>query len=235
MIGHAPLRCGEYAAATGRWLQKDPIGFAGGDANVYAYVGNDPINLVDPTGNIPFPIVMALVGAGMSAFGSGLGQLAIHGGHWKCVNLEDVAIAAIIGGITGGFGARFATTTLSAIGFGAISNFALYSATQIAHREPRTLFGSVFSIVTGGLGGLIAGPVTRKIPRTILHMDENSLWIPKAAALRFNDPIRTSLNTGFTSLLRGFSGSIASNVPSTLPPWMGGQPTRTTPSASCGC
>ncbi len=40
----------EYAAATGRWLQKDPIGFAGGDANVYAYVGNDPVNFVDPSG-----------------------------------------------------------------------------------------------------------------------------------------------------------------------------------------
>lgn len=40
----------EYDAATGRWLQKDPIGFAGGDANVYAYVGNDLVNFVDPTG-----------------------------------------------------------------------------------------------------------------------------------------------------------------------------------------
>ncbi len=37
----------DYDPVTGRWTAKDPIGFAGGDANVYAYVSNDPINYVD--------------------------------------------------------------------------------------------------------------------------------------------------------------------------------------------
>ncbi len=40
----------DYDAATGRWTAKDPTGFTGGDANLYRYVGNDPVNLVDPTG-----------------------------------------------------------------------------------------------------------------------------------------------------------------------------------------
>ena len=40
----------EYDPETGRWLQKDPIRFAGGDSNLYGYVGGDPVNLVDPTG-----------------------------------------------------------------------------------------------------------------------------------------------------------------------------------------
>lgn len=34
----------------GRFTAKDPIGFAGGDTNLYAYVMNDPINLTDPLG-----------------------------------------------------------------------------------------------------------------------------------------------------------------------------------------
>jgi hypothetical protein len=34
----------------GRWTAKDPIFFAGGDTDLYGYVLNDPINLVDPDG-----------------------------------------------------------------------------------------------------------------------------------------------------------------------------------------
>ena len=40
----------DYDAETGRWTAKDPILFDGGDANLYAYVGNDPVNFIDPVG-----------------------------------------------------------------------------------------------------------------------------------------------------------------------------------------
>jgi len=39
-----------YNADTARFLQEDPIGFAGGDLNLYTYVLNQPINWVDPWG-----------------------------------------------------------------------------------------------------------------------------------------------------------------------------------------
>jgi RHS repeat-associated protein len=38
-----------YSPALGRFLQPDPIGYASG-ANLYAYVNDDPLNLVDPNG-----------------------------------------------------------------------------------------------------------------------------------------------------------------------------------------
>lgn len=40
----------EYDAHLGRFISKDPLGFAGGDTNLYAYVGGDPVNFVDPNG-----------------------------------------------------------------------------------------------------------------------------------------------------------------------------------------
>jgi RHS repeat-associated protein len=40
----------DYDAETGRWMAKDPIGFRGGDANLYRYVLNDPVNWLDLTG-----------------------------------------------------------------------------------------------------------------------------------------------------------------------------------------
>jgi RHS repeat-associated protein len=40
----------EYDASTGRWTARDPIGFAGGDSNLYGYVLGDPVNFVDPSG-----------------------------------------------------------------------------------------------------------------------------------------------------------------------------------------
>ncbi|MBI5196646.1 MAG: DUF2778 domain-containing protein [Nitrospirae bacterium] len=39
-----------YDATIGRFISEDPVGFAGGDVNLYAYVGNNPVNFVDPFG-----------------------------------------------------------------------------------------------------------------------------------------------------------------------------------------
>lgn len=43
----------DYDAQVGRWTAKDPILFAGGQANLYGYVVNDPINLSDSKGTGP--------------------------------------------------------------------------------------------------------------------------------------------------------------------------------------
>ena len=39
-----------YGSGTRRFFQKDPIGFAGGQTNLYAYVGNNPVDGIDWSG-----------------------------------------------------------------------------------------------------------------------------------------------------------------------------------------
>ncbi len=44
------MRARYYDPEVGRFISEDPIGFAGGDVNLYAYVSGNPINYVDPLG-----------------------------------------------------------------------------------------------------------------------------------------------------------------------------------------
>ena len=61
-----------YSPTWGRFLQPDPVGYQAG-ANLYVYVGNDPLNLTDPTG------------------------LCFLGCFWKSPIFRDVvAIAAVV-------------------------------------------------------------------------------------------------------------------------------------------
>jgi RHS repeat-associated protein len=47
-----------YSPSFQRFVTQDPLGFDGGDANMYAYVWNNPINLIDPWGLTGVPIAV---------------------------------------------------------------------------------------------------------------------------------------------------------------------------------
>ena len=49
-IGLYFYRARYYDPAIGRFIQEDPIGFQGGDTNLYAYVRNNPVKYRDPLG-----------------------------------------------------------------------------------------------------------------------------------------------------------------------------------------
>jgi RHS repeat-associated protein len=49
-VGLFCLRARYYMPSIGRFINQDPIGFRGGDANFYRYVGNSPVTVYDPLG-----------------------------------------------------------------------------------------------------------------------------------------------------------------------------------------
>jgi len=81
----------DYDPVTGRWTARDPILFGGGQANLYAYVNNDPVNFTDPSGLAWYDDYLDLQGTAEfivgwgDAWSFGLGAIIRH-----AVGLGDV-------------------------------------------------------------------------------------------------------------------------------------------------
>jgi RHS repeat-associated protein len=127
-----------YSPQLGRWLTRDPIGnswafssrtgFNATDLNLYAYVDNNPTSVVDPTGNCPACIVIAIgIVLGYGAFApsdtaqapADLGALmTITGGGFGAMNaLASTSAAAAVCAVSA-TGAESETTSL----FRAVTN-----------------------------------------------------------------------------------------------------------------
>jgi RHS repeat-associated protein len=55
VLGMYYYRARYYAPGVGCFVSEDPLGFAGGDTNLYRYVHNRPTNATDPTGTTDAP------------------------------------------------------------------------------------------------------------------------------------------------------------------------------------
>ena len=117
-----PHRC--YNPATGTWLQPDPIGFSGGDVNLYRFVNNNPLRYTDPNGQVAIVDDAAEAAGAIVIVGAVVG---IAGGvaTYQATGSFSQAFSAFGSGfVSGALGAGAAiltagTSTLAAVGLGA--------------------------------------------------------------------------------------------------------------------
>jgi RHS repeat-associated protein len=110
-LGSADLyynRYRDYDSSTGRYIQADPIGLAGGPSP-YSYAMNNPLRYTDPTGQCPWCVVI-VVGMAVGAV-TEIGTQAFN--NWwngrdvfdrNCYDWGEVGIAAGFGAAGGGAG-----------------------------------------------------------------------------------------------------------------------------------
>ncbi|MFY9180089.1 MAG: RHS repeat-associated core domain-containing protein [Venatoribacter sp.] len=95
-----------YDPATARWLNRDPIQEAGG-LNIYAYVGGDPVNAVDPDGKNP--LLFIAVGGAVGGLASGVTTYIVTG---DAKAARSSAQYGALGGMAAVASAMMAPTTL---------------------------------------------------------------------------------------------------------------------------
>jgi RHS repeat-associated protein len=97
----------DYDPDTGRWTAKDPIGFWGGQVDLYGYCLNDPINFVDPygfsaAGDVYRGIITAVTEGGKGAAYSvrhaskDIAQLAVHGDPYVKTALGIAVVSEVV-------------------------------------------------------------------------------------------------------------------------------------------
>ncbi len=148
----------------GRFLQPDPLGLAGG-ANVYQFVGNNPLLYVDPTGELAFLLAGilagALIGGGVAAW---FNRDKSGWDFWVPV------IGGAVGGAVMGSGLGLAGFVAGgAISGGIVGSYEGYKAGGVKGAIIGGTFGTVFGGLAGGVGGSVGRSVTTRFTGQITN------------------------------------------------------------------
>jgi RHS repeat-associated protein len=215
-----------YSPTLQRFISEDPLGFGGGDANLYAYTGNSPTDFTDPSGTCP--LCIAAIGALGGYLGHGLANL--YNGKSFSANASEgiaagIALAAIpqvAAGAVGRFGAaaRTAAGPGTALGTYRVTSegetFYHYGYVENAANFEGGLRPGGFATSAGDLSGAeaqsgLALPAGRPMPNSVYTISPNTgTWIrvnPVAEPLfgqpgglpEYQFPLGTGPGNGFTA------------------------------------
>lgn len=111
----------EYDPEVGRWTSKDPLLFGGGQANLYGYTFNDPINFIDSNGKFPAALVPIIVGSIAGAFANSAAAIATNQSTSQVI--KAFATGAVAGALAGVAAESAFIATTAAIAVNLISDF----------------------------------------------------------------------------------------------------------------
>ncbi|MEK6772790.1 MAG: PKD domain-containing protein [Bdellovibrionota bacterium] len=166
----------DYHPEIGRWVTKDPIGFSGGDTNLFGYVMGDPVNLIDPSGR--FGIAGATVGFISGAIGG-----YVTGGAWGGV------VGSVIGAGVGAVNPWGASAAGSFVG-GVVSSLAGQVVGNAVAQQPLLSIDPALAVASG-FGGSTAVLGTRAAAAAGISNVAVESGVATIADLLFNIPANT--------------------------------------------
>ena len=141
-------------------MNLDPIGFFGGDINLYRYVLNNPVKSIDEQG------LWGWVGSGIGFVSGVIGGVTTG---WYNNGLTGAIVGGIVGGVVGGvvgfvapsFSSTAATVVTSMVVGGLSNTFGQILGNKL-HNKPAFDNFSIIQVIASALAGpinLILGPV----------------------------------------------------------------------------
>ncbi|WP_350433025.1 RHS repeat-associated core domain-containing protein [Shewanella sp. H8] len=162
-LGLSYMQARYYDPLIGHFYSNDPVGYTAKNPvmsfNRYMYVNNNPYKYTDPNGEFLWG---AVIGAGI--------ELVAQISTGQDIDMTDIAIAGVVGAVTGGFAGRAATQAVKGAitASKAVKQTTAVSAAasgvgsmgqDVANGDSISVSKAAISTVSGATGGLVGGKV----------------------------------------------------------------------------